>query len=120
MYHGNVAGKLSEFLPQGLFAWKFGGDFETVGPRDADEATVSRTGTMTLRLGWWKRKMFWNSVVKALPDGEAFPDSDVTEFDDCDECPAKQVFNVKNGGLDGAVEKGWRITGITLIKLAKP
>lgn len=117
MYHGNVGQKLSEFLPQKLFAWEFS-DYENVEPSGPTEATVVRTGTVTFNLGYWKRNMFWNSVVKRLPKGEVFPYSTVAKFDDCTKCPAKLVFTLKKGGVDGDVEKDWKVTGLSLIKLA--
>merc|ERR1719356_2413415 len=116
MYHGKVGQRLSEYLPQGMFGWKFDKIFEVM-EKGSDEATVVRSGTITFNLGWWKRGMFWNNVVSALPEGEVFPYSEVAEFDDCEKCPAKMVFKLKNGGLDGETSKGWKVTGVTLIKL---
>merc|ERR1719401_2088873 len=98
MYHGNVGRKLAEYLPQQLFAWAFGDDFQIMNESD-DEVTVVRTGTITFNLGWWRRQMFWNNVVKILPDGQKFPFSKVEEFDDCKQCAAKMVFKLKRGGL---------------------
>lgn len=118
MYHKNVARKLNEFLPQGLFAWKFGDHFENTPPTNATLATVVRTGTITFNLGWWKRSMFWKYAVRSLPQGETFRYSKVTEFDDCDKCPAKMVFKMRDGGISGKPEDGWKIVDINLIKLA--
>jgi len=121
MYHGNVGRKLSEYLPQRLFAWHFDDAVEPMqknGSADPNEVKVVRSGTITFNLGWWRRKMFWNNVVKSLPNGKNFPFSSVTEFDDCDKCPAKMVFSLKKGGLDGSSSKGWKIVDVALIKLA--
>jgi len=117
MYHKNVARKLNEFLPQKIFSWKFGDHFETIQPTNATLATVVRNGHITFNMGWWKRKMFWNYAVRSLPQGETFPYSKVKEFDDCENCPAKMVFTLMDGGLDGK-QYGWKIVDIDLIKLA--
>jgi len=117
MYHGNVGRKLSEYLPQKLFAWHFDDDFKTTHHKHGQEVTIARTGTITFNLGWWRRQMFWNNVVKSLPDGEKFPFSKVEEFDDCTDCPAKMVFKLKKGGLDGT-SKGWKVVDLALVKLA--
>merc|ERR1712217_223905 len=118
MYHGNVAMKLSEFLPQGLFAWQFGPKLELMQPSSDEEIKVVRNGTISFHLGWWRRKMFWKSVVKSLPRGQVFPYSHVTKFDDCTDCPAKMVLTLKSGGLTGIESKGWKIVDVALIKLA--
>jgi len=116
MYHGKIGQRLSEYLPQGMFAWKFDNSFDVM-ETGSDEATVARSGTITFNLGFWRRGLFWNNVVKALPDGQVFPFSEVAEFDDCEKCPAKMVFKLKNGGLDGVTSKGWKVMGVTLVKL---
>lgn len=116
MYHGNVGRKLSEYLPQQLFAWSFDDSFKSMRS-SGEEVKVVRTGTITFNLGWWRRSMFWSNVVKAVPDGGVFPFSSVTDFDDCTKCPAKTVFTLKRGGIDG--EGGeWKIVSLILIKLA--
>jgi len=117
MYHGNVARKLQEYLPQHLFEWRFNKELMAVAPTNETEATVTRNGTITFNLGWWKRSMFWNYAVKTLPKGMSFPYSEVEKFDDCQNCPAKMVFRLMKGGLTGDESKGWKIVALTLIKL---
>merc|ERR1719422_951136 len=117
MYHANVASKLKEYLPQGLFAWKFGGDLTKVEPSNKTEASVVRSGTITFDMGYSKRHLFENLATRDLPKGQVFPYTKATKFDDCDKCPAKMLFKVKLGGLSGNATQGWKIVALKLIKL---
>mmetsp|Transcript_10072 Transcript_10072/g.22266 ORF Transcript_10072/g.22266 Transcript_10072/m.22266 type:complete len:274 (-) Transcript_10072:86-907(-) len=118
MYHGNVKAKLQQYLPAGYFNWDFKklGKTFTVVKSNGTEATIARHGTITFNLGWWMRSMFWNGCVKALPAGKDFDFSNVTEFDDCTDCPAILEYTVKQGGLQGN-ENGWKIVDLVLLKL---
>lgn len=113
MYHGNTKRKMQEYLPQGFFAWNFNNVFENMEPTEANEAAVVQSGTMTVNLGWWRRSLFWQHAVQQLPHGLTFPFSSVTDFDDCHACPSKMMMNLTNRS-----SQGWKITDITLIKLA--
>lgn len=117
MYHGNVGRKLSEYLPQGFFAWNFDDSFATL-EATSGEVQLARMGSITFKLGWFRRNMFWNNVVKTLSDGGNFPFSCVEEFDDCTECPAKMVFTIKKGGIGSGAHQEWKVTDLALVKLA--
>lgn len=115
MYHGNVGRKLAEYLPQRLFAWDFNDDFQRI-ESSAEEVKIARSGTVSFNMGWWRRNMFWNNVVQSLPRGEVFPFSTVSKFNDCKRCPAKMVFTLRKGGLNGGAGE-WKVVGVSLIKL---
>lgn len=116
LYHNNVAKRLSQYLSKGLFAWSFDNDFKTTHS-DGSKATVVRPGTITFKMGWMKRRMFWNAAVQKMPRGEVFPYSTVKKFDDCTRCPAKMVFTLQKGGLKEVSGQGWKLIGISIIKL---
>lgn len=115
MYHQNVGSKLGEYMPQGLFGWKFGNHY-TLVRKTHTTAVIARSGTITFNLGWWRRSMFWNACVKSLPSGHKFDFSHVTDFNDCHDCPAKMEYTLKKGGLTGK-EQHWVITDLVLVKL---
>lgn len=121
MYHENVKAVLTRYQGQGYFAWSFSSPFEQPDElNDAshpDEITLVRDGTLTMNLGWGMRGLFWSSVVKGLPSGQVFPYSHVSHFDDCHECSAKMVLNLKKGGLHGDGAE-WKIIGFSIVKLA--
>jgi len=117
MYHPNVHRKLEEYLPQGFFGWKFDHDKYALvkGPTD-NMVVLARKGTMMFNLGWWKRQMFWNAVIKTLPPPATFHDDNIDTFDDCQLCTAKMLYTLRKGGLKGLDEE-WKITDLVLEKL---
>mmetsp|Transcript_107290 Transcript_107290/g.308667 ORF Transcript_107290/g.308667 Transcript_107290/m.308667 type:complete len:316 (+) Transcript_107290:111-1058(+) len=120
MYHGNVKSKLSEFLPQGMFGWSFGDEykvFQEPTGENGREGVLVRSGTVTFALGWFRRGMFWNAVVKPTPDGWTFPFSTLDEFGDCNKCAAELIYTLKKGGLTGQGDY-WAIVGLAVVKLA--
>lgn len=118
MYHGNVQKKLQEYIPQGFFEWDFKqlGHNYTVVSQEPNKVVVARDGSLTFNLGWWRRNMFWQYCVKALPQGSQFDYSTVDAFDDCIDCPAKLEYVLMKGGLSGKTNK-WAITDLLVLKL---
>jgi len=117
MYHTNVGSKLGMYMPQGLFSWKFGDQYNLLWTNHANKAVIARDGTVTFNMGWWRRNMFWNACVKSLPNGKKFDFSNVKDFNDCKNCPAKLEYTVTRGGLSGKEGDVWKITDLKLIKL---
>lgn len=114
----DVQPTLEWLLPKGYVSWTSGPALEQVDlKRGPGVYTITRNGTFTLQLNYWLRKLFWSSYVHALPAGEVFPYTNVTDFHNSDKAPAIGLLDVKLGGLSGDPEKGWKVIGITLVKL---
>jgi len=120
MAASEIEKKLKWLLPKGWFAWTFQPTLEEVVLEQVGAEPgvihVVRNGTFTQRLNWFQRSVV-RGFLKKLHNHETFPFSHVTKFQNVDDGPSKALFTLKNGGLDGDASKGWKIIGITLLKL---
>lgn len=118
--HERVQSILGFILPRGLVSWSLDPTLYQVDlpGRGEGVVTIARNGTFSVNLNYFYRRIFWSTYVESLPRGEFFPYTTVTSFHNCDSCPALGLLDLKEGGLDGDKSKGWRVVGVTLLKLA--